>query len=180
MSTVNRRKPAKAGSPKKPVVRKRAAVRNKTAKKGVPYLAVLGALLIIGFISYFMFWVEKPLAQQLVDKPAYKKEEVLPEKPQPTWEYEYTLKTKQIDVDIPEVVEETRPYQMQCASFRAKADAESLKAKIAFQGLNSEVRKTGNWYRVILGPYERKRPAEKDRHKLQRAKINGCQIWFWR
>ena len=57
---------------------------------------------------------------------------------------------------------------------------QNWKVRIAFQGLSSEVRKTGNWYRVILGPYERKRPAEKDRHKLQRAKIHGCQIWLWR
>jgi len=181
MATDNKRKTPRAESPKKRVTRKRAAVKNKGSLKGVPYLAVLGALLIIGFISYFAFWVEKPPATQIVNKPAHQKEEeVLPEKPQPVWEYEDTLKTKKIDVDIPEKVLETRDYQMQCASFRNKADAESLKAKIAFQGLNSQVKKTGNWYRVILGPYDRKRVAEKERHKLQRASINGCQIWFWR
>jgi len=181
MPTVNGRKPPKTGSPKKRVTRKRAAVKNKGSLKGVPYLAVLGALLIIGFISYFVFWVEKPPVAQVESKPARQEEkEVLPEKPQPVWEYESTLKTKKIDVDIPEKVLETRDYQMQCASFRNKGDAESLKAKIAFQGLNSQVKKTGDWYRVILGPYERKRPAERDRHKLQRASINGCQIWFWR
>ncbi len=180
MATVNRRKPARAGSPKKRVVRKHAVVKNKGALNGVPYLAVFAALLIIGFISYFVIWVEKPQPAKVVNKPAQKKEEVLPEKPQPKWEYENILKTKNVDVDIPEEVEVTEPYQMQCGSFRQQSDAESLKARIAFQGLNSEVRKTGNWYRVILGPYERKRPAEKDRHTLQRAKINGCQIWFWR
>jgi cell division protein FtsN len=90
------------------------------------------------------------------------------------------LKDKEVVVDIPEKEKSTRRYQMQCGSFRNQGDAESLKAKIAFQGLTSQVKKTGDWYRVILGPYERKRPAEKDRHKLQRAKINGCQIWTWR
>ena len=50
-------------------------------------------------------------------------------------------------------------------------------------GLESQVRssegKNGLWYRVILGPYETKRAAERDRHKLQRAKIYGCAIWNW-
>ncbi|PKH01804.1 cell division protein [Psychromonas sp. MB-3u-54] len=177
MATENRRKSAKSGAPKKAAARKRSAVKKTTS---IPYLAILAVVLIMGFIGFFMFGVEKPSVPQTVNKPVQKKEDVLPEKPQPIWEYEKTLKTKKITVDIPEKKEATRPYQMQCASFRARGDAESLKAKIAFQGLNSEVRKTGNWYRVILGPYERKRLAEKHRHKLQRAKINGCQIWFWR
>jgi cell division protein FtsN len=177
MATENRRKTAKSGAPKKAAARKRSAVK-KTAS--IPYLAIFAVVLIIGFIGFFMFGVEKPSVPQSINKPAQKKQDVLPEKPQPIWEYEKTLKTKKITVDIPEKKTETRPYQMQCASFRARGDAESLKAKIAFQGLNSEVRKTGDWYRVILGPYERKRLAEKHRHKLQRAKINGCQIWFWR
>ncbi|MFT6927270.1 MAG: cell division protein FtsN [Psychromonas sp.] len=180
MATQNRRKPSKAGGPKKSSARKRTAVKQTAANKGIPYLAVLAVVLIIGFISFFMFGVEKPPAVQTVNKAVQKKEEVLPEKPQPVWEYENTLKTKKITVDIPEDKSESQPYQMQCASFRARGDAESLKAKIAFQGLTAEVKKTGNWYRVILGPYERKRLAEKHRHKLQRAKINGCQIWFWR
>lgn len=180
MATENRRKPAKARAPKKAPARKRTAVKKTAVNKGIPYLAVLAVLLIMGFIGFFMFGVEKPPAPQIVNKPVQKKEDVLPAKPQPIWEYENTLKTKKINVDIPEAKEETRPYQMQCASFRAQGDAESLKAKIAFQGLTSQVIKTGNWYRVILGPYERKRLAEKHRHKLQRAKINGCQIWFWR
>ena len=38
---------------------------------------------------------------------------------------------------------------------------------------------SGRWYRVIIGPYQSKRLAEKQRHTLQRAKINGCKIWLW-
>ncbi len=136
----------------------------------------------MGFIAYFIFAVDKPAEKpvEVSKKPSVKKEEQLPEKPQPKWEYESVLKTKEVEVDIPVAEKPTRPYQMQCGSFRSQADAESLKARIAFQGLNSQVRHTGNWYRVILGPYQRKRLAERERHKLQRAKINGCQIWYWR
>ena len=177
MAPVNKSKIAK---PKKRITRKRPVRKKNQPKKGIPFLAVFAILLLTAFLGYFMFAVEKPEKQVIVHKEAPKKEEELPEKPQPQWEYENLLKTNQVEVDIPVVTKPTRPYQMQCGSFRKKNDAESLKVRIAFQGLISEVRKTGSWYRVILGPYERKRPAEKDRHKLQRAKINGCQIWLWR
>ena len=58
-----------------------------------------------------------------------------------------------------------------------------MKALIAFQGLTAQVRQTqgtkGTWYKVVLGPYDTKRAAERERHALQRAGINGCQIWYW-
>ena len=184
MAPVNRRKAAKSSKTNKQTARKRQVSKRNQPKKGFPFLATFAALLLMGFIGYIIFAVDivdMPEPPVVSKKPTLKKEEQLPEKPQPRWEYEYTLKTKEIEVDIPvESDKPKRPYQMQCGSFRRQGDAESLKARIAFQGLNSQVRKTGNWYRVILGPYERKRLAEKERHKLQRAKINGCQIWYWR
>jgi len=174
MPRVTRRKPAKRGATKRGNTRKQT-------KQGFPYIACFIAILLIAFISYFVFGVDKPpVVQKQVTKKTVKTEETLPEMPQPKWDYVDILKTKEVKVDIPVQEKPTRPYQMQCGSFRNQNDAESLKAKIAFQGLNSIVKKTGNWYRVILGPYERKRLAEKQRHQLQRAKINGCQIWFWR
>lgn len=173
MATVSKRKP-----------RKNSVNKRNQPKKRFPFLAVFIAIILIGFIGYFIFAVEKPESAAApapaVKKEQQKREEVLPEKPQPQWEYEDTLKTKEIEVDIPEEIKPTVPYQMQCGSFRKKADAESLKAQIAFQGLSSQATKSGDWYRVILGPYEYKRLAEKDNHKLQRARINGCQIWLWR
>lgn len=154
--------------------------KRKQPKQGFPFIASFVALLLVGFIAYFVFAVEKPPEKPKHQQKTIIKEEVLPEKPQPKWDYVDTLKTKEVVVDIPKEIKSSVPYQMQCGSFRNKDDAESLKANIAFQGLESTVKKTGSWYRVILGPYERKRLAEKQRHKLQRAKINGCQIWLWR
>ncbi len=176
MATPNRRKknvPVKKN-------RRAAPKRPNTGKQGFPVFAVLIALSLTAFIGYFIFAVEKPEVTTTVTKKPVKKEELLPEKPQPKWQYEESLPKKEIEVDIPEEEKNTRPYQMQCGSFKKQGDAESLKARIAFQGINSIVKKTGSWYRVILGPYDRKRMAEKERHKLQRAKINGCQIWYWR
>nr|WP_274620627.1 SPOR domain-containing protein [Colwellia maritima] len=59
-----------------------------------------------------------------------------------------------------------------------------LKQKWLFFGVESLIQtaqgKNNIWYKVVLGPYERKRAAEKDKHKLRNNKINGCQIWLWK
>ncbi|MCT7654773.1 SPOR domain-containing protein [Oceanimonas sp. NS1] len=61
---------------------------------------------------------------------------------------------------------------MQCGSFRSSAQAEQLKARIAFQGLASEVKRSegsnGIWYRVVMGPYDSKRKADQEKHKMGR------------
>ncbi|WP_354622817.1 SPOR domain-containing protein [Psychromonas sp. MME2] len=179
MPPVNRRKPStRAKTGQRP--RSSAASKKNKSNNGFPLLAILLATLLMAFIGYFIFAVDKPDPAPAVKAPVTKKEELLPEKPQPKWEYEKALKEKEIVVDLPVAKKSTNKYQMQCGSFRKNDDAQALKASIAFQGLNSQVKLTGSWYRVILGPYERKRLAEKDRHKLQRARINGCQIWLWR
>ena len=116
-------------------------------------------------------------------KPTKLQVKPLPTKPKEQWSYIENLPQKKVEVELPEAKQNTRPYLMQCGSFRSSSDAQSLKVRIAFQGLQSEVRHTtgsnGAWYRVVLGPYPTKRGAEKDRHILQRANIQGCQIWFW-
>lgn len=106
----------------------------------------------------------------------------MPPKPKEEWTYLDELENKHVEVDIPDVVATRAPqqYQLQCASFRQESQANQMKAVIAFQGLEAQVRQiegtSGTWYKVILGPYERKRDAERKRHVLQNAGINGCQL----
>jgi cell division protein FtsN len=107
----------------------------------------------------------------------------LPKPPKEKWTYVKDLETKEIEVGEYEV-KENGPYKMQCGSFKTQKQAETLKARIAFSGLEAQVKnvtgKNGTWHKVFLGPYSRKRLAEKDKHKLKRNNINGCQIWLWR
>lgn len=111
--------------------------------------------------------------------------DALPPAPKEEWTYLEELENKQVEVDVSakRPLKPKRPYQIQCASFRKESQAESMKATIAFQGLEAIVRKvkgsTGMWYKVVLGPYDSKRLAEKQRHILQRGGLNGCQIWLW-
>ncbi|MFN4291026.1 MAG: SPOR domain-containing protein [Permianibacter sp.] len=75
-----------------------------------------------------------------------------------------------------------KSYVMGCAAFSAQEKAESMKAQIAFAGLQADVKpvtsKTGaRLFRVQLGPYTSKAAAEAERKKLADAGITTCQIW---
>ncbi|MEL4342001.1 SPOR domain-containing protein [Shewanella xiamenensis] len=124
---------------------------------------------------------EQPVVEVEVEVPK-KDPNALPPKPKEEWTYLDELENKHVEVDIPDVVATRAPqqYQLQCASFRQESQANQMKAVIAFQGLEAQVRQiegtSGTWYKVILGPYERKRDAERKRHTLQNAGINGCQL----
>ncbi|WP_299492082.1 SPOR domain-containing protein [uncultured Shewanella sp.] len=125
--------------------------------------------------------IETPV-KAVIAKPDPK---ALPPAPQEEWTYLEELENKKVEVDVSEKrpTKPKRPYQIQCASFRKESQAESMKATIAFQGLEAIIRKvqgtSGIWYKVVLGPYDSKRLAEKQRHILQRGGLNGCQIWLW-
>ncbi|MCL1079201.1 sporulation protein [Parashewanella spongiae] len=175
----------------KPKARKSSS-RQKPQNTGgkYPILLLLFAIMGIGAFGYFLWSIKDsaetaPTIAEVKKTPPKKvKKDDLPPKPKDEWEYQNLLENQKIEVDVPKKeVKPKRPYQMQCGSFRTEAQADSLKANIAFQGLEAEVRKvkgkTGTWYKVVLGPYPHKRAAERQRHKLQRGNINGCQIWFW-
>ncbi|MGL5664551.1 MAG: SPOR domain-containing protein, partial [Shewanella sp.] len=126
--------------------------------------------------------VTAPVEEKPVVEAPKKDPNALPPKPKEEWTYLDELENKNVEVDIPDVVSTRTPqqYQLQCASFRQESQANQMKAVIAFQGLEAQVRQiegtSGTWYKVILGPYERRRDAERKRHTLQNAGINGCQL----
>ncbi|SHO57682.1 SPOR domain-containing protein [Vibrio quintilis] len=118
----------------------------------------------------------KPVSQP---KPKPAKSGQLPPPPTEKWDYVETLPKREIEVTPKELKVSEIPYIMQCGAYKTLHQAEKRKLDIAFQGLNSKVRKkeNSNWYRVVLGPYKFRRDAERDKHKLQRAKIEPCAIW---
>ncbi|MGI2260246.1 SPOR domain-containing protein [Shewanella sp. GXUN23E] len=182
----------KPRSPAKP----RTTRKSTKAAPARRFPVVLAAIVVFGLASFgYFLWsiygssdsapasqVETPAPKP---KPAPKKDpDALPPKPKDEWTYQTELENKEVVVDLPQQPQApSRPYQMQCASFRVKSQADELKAMIAFQGLEAHVRQvqgsSGTWYKVVLGPYDTKRAAERQRHVLQRAGINGCQIWLW-
>lgn len=155
-----------------------------------PFVRFTIVLSLVGAFAYFLFFItQEDQATQTVDKTSSQpsknsqQETALPPLPDDEeWQFIEELENKKVDVTTEELADKG-PFKMQCASFRSESDAEALKAKIAFAGFESQVRSaqgtTGIWYKVILGPYDRKRDAEKTRHILKRNNINDCAIWPW-
>ena len=153
-------------------------------KKPFPILLVLVTLVLVGGFCFGLWYVKTNADPKLVEQqanPTKKIEKVELAKPRPP-EFIEEIKEHEVQVEVKEL-EQKGPYVMQCGSFRTHAQAETLKAKIAFAGLIAEIRETtgtnGIWYKVRLGPYKTKRLAESDKNKLKRSKIMGCGIWLW-
>lgn len=172
--------------------KKNSPYKKKAAepKPAVPAKAKIVGALVILLIAAFAYglWFLKTstitkIPNQTQKQVAIKKEQHLPEPPKEKWTYVENLKTKEIEVGQYEV-KQNGPYKMQCGSFKKRVQAESLKARIAFAGIESQIQtaqgKSSTWYKVVLGPYARKRVAEENKHKLRNNKINGCQIWLWK
>lgn len=157
-------------------------------KRSLPWVRILVTLILVSGFAYFL-WSIKGTAPESTDetvqqnKQVAKKPDSLPDIPEEEWEFIKSLPEYTVEIDHKEQDAPTVRRLMQCGSFRKESQAQELKARIAFQGLEAQVRSSkgssGHWYRVIIGPYDSKRDAEKDRHSLQRAKINGCKIWNW-
>ena len=173
------------------VRRGRGAPKKSTKKqpsRKKPWRSGLLAILLVGGFGYGLYLLssdpepeqtvvaEKPVTNT-TSKPKPKKD--IPPPPEEKWEYVESLPQREVEVVAKEIQVSKVPYVMQCGAYKNQSQAEERKLAIAFQGMSSRViKKEGSsWYRGVLGPYKFKREAEKDRHKLQRAKIEPCAIW---
>lgn len=165
----------------------------KSAPEPKPGLTIkaklIAAFLLLAIPAFaYLLWTikDKQPAETPHTTPAIKvvpKTTELPKPPEEKWRYVDDLKSKEV-VEGQYEVKQRGPYKMQCGSFKTLKQANALKAKIAFAGLEAIVSKsvgtTATWYKVYLGPYAKKRAAEKDKHKLKNNSIHGCKIWDWR
>ncbi|WP_299075031.1 SPOR domain-containing protein [uncultured Paraglaciecola sp.] len=163
------------------------------AKISLPWLRIIITLTLVAGFGYFLWSIkgsapenqsnEQTTVKSTSGAQTSNEENSLPEIPEEEWEFIKSLPEFTVEIEHKEQDQPTVRRLIQCGSFRKNHQAQELKARIAFQGLEAQVRSSkgssGIWYRVILGPYDSKRGAEKDRHTLQRAKVNGCKIWNW-
>ncbi|HAS63984.1 MAG TPA: cell division protein FtsN [Vibrio sp.] len=167
---------------------KRGASKRPTKKKPTPkrkpWRSGLLALIILGVFGYGLYTLsqdpEPPAPVVQKEKPAKAKPaKVIPPPPEEKWDYVDSLPNREVEVKAKEQVISEIPYIMQCGAYKSAQQAEARKLDVAFQGIKSQIRKKegSSWYRVVLGPYKLKRDAERDKHKLQRAKIEPCAIW---
>lgn len=185
---VRRTKPKAKG---KTAAKKGGARSRAPQSRRLPILPIILLIMVAGALGYLIYIVKgaadkQPVAPAVATQTAPAKQppvvNPIDQKPTEKWTYIEQLENKEVVVKVPEAKQSTRPYLMQCGSFKSSAQAEQLKAKIAFQGLVAQIRhKSGSaWHRVILGPYDSKRLAEQHKHKLIKAKaVSDCAIWFW-
>lgn len=178
--------------------KKNTRAKKKTATQAPAFstknkaITVLVILLLAAFVYGLWALKHSPETKDpVVSAPAVKtastktveKAKSLPKPPKEKWTYVKDLENKEVEVGQYEV-QQGGPYKLQCGSFKTTERAEVLKANIAFAGLEAQVRQTngsnGTWYKVVLGPFEKKREAEKNKNKLKRNKINYCQILLWK
>ena len=163
---------------------KRQPRRSSKARETRPFpVFKLSIILVAVFgFAYFLSQIDGGSSTGVVEQEqkttTKKTKQSLPPPPEDEeWQFIEELENKQVKVSTEEL-EDKGPYIVRCTTVRSKERAEALKAKIAFAGFESKVKEykgtSGLWYRVDLGPYEKKRTAEKTRHELKRNGIHGC------
>lgn len=154
-------------------------------KGSFPWLRLLITVSLMAGFGGFLWFIQDAKQDQVQQSRANVSKPVppLPAKPQEEWEFMKILPDPNttVEIDMPAERVSDKTYVMQCGSFRKPAQAEAMRAQIAFQGLEAAIQTSaddgGTWYRVVLGPYTKKRHAERHRHKMQSTKITGCRIW---
>ncbi|MEA9444977.1 SPOR domain-containing protein [Candidatus Fukatsuia symbiotica] len=70
--------------------------------------------------------------------------------------------------------EKVQSWLLQCGSFRTVDQAESIRAKLAFDGIESQVTSSDGWNRVLLGPYSSRASIDTMLRRLKDTEVSGC------
>lgn len=81
------------------------------------------------------------------------------------------METAKTPVEKPE---KAQRWMIQCGSFKTMAPAESIRAQLAFAGVESRITSSGGWNRIILGPYSSRAAADKMTQKLKGMGNSSC------
>jgi len=142
--------------------------------------AIFGAVLVL-LAAYLPEWLETP--------PGSKEQAATnaPVAPSVTFEFPDILKDREIPVDTsPYQTESSKQsdkpnsYKVQAASFRDRGEADELRANLLLSNLPADVvisdGDTGRWFRVTLGPFDRRVDANRALTKLRERGISGIVL----
>lgn len=99
-----------------------------------------------------------------------------------TFEFDKLLRDAEVTPDldaypVPDPAEEAeRSYTLQAASFRTEARAEQLRAALTLENLPVRVAFVGGWYRVIVGPFDRKVDADRAMTRLRQRQLAAAWV----
>jgi len=179
---------------------RKKAVRKTSRKAGhkrpVPGWIILlsGVLsgLLLAVFFYIQGWVPEPMQNKPV--PGVAKEVVQPvedvsenlSKQKPDYDFYSVLPEMEVVIPKEELEQQAArdskeySYILQVASFKNQADAEELKARIAFSGqiayLQSIDVNGTQWHRVRLGPFDSSREADKQKRQLEQGGHNALVL----
>lgn len=70
--------------------------------------------------------------------------------------------------------EKAQRWVVQCGSFKTMEPAESVRAQLAFAGIESRITSNGGWNRIMLGPYNNRAAADSMLQRLKGAGASNC------
>ena len=185
-------------------VRKGAPRRSRSAGAGFSGWTGLALGLALGLAVAAGVWhfTSRPLPADPVDPVVAKSKkrapqsarDEAPDKEAPGTGSDYTFydRLKNFELVIPEKEKdvhrdlkpapETRPgtYVLQAGSYKNRADAEQVKARLALQGVESKVQQvtidTDTWHRVRIGPITNLDELNRTRARLRQAEVDALVI----
>lgn len=125
-----------------------------------------------------------PVPQAKTPTPPAVEAKAEPKETKPRFEFYRILPEQEVVVPDAELRQQqpNRDYQyiLQIASFKKASEADSLKAELAFLGVETKVEtlsvKGAIWHRVRSGPYPGLRSLEKDRRRIQANNLTPVLI----
>lgn len=175
---------------------KRKVAGQKANNKRIPgWIILLGGMLIGLVIAVFFYvndWVPKPT--QLTDQPVAQQSKTaelnedktldLQLESKNNFDFYETLQDMEVVIDEKELLQtESRVptnYIIQLGAFKKLADAEALKAQVAFIGLITNIQSVDvnkvRWHRVRLGPYTSGRKADVVKRNLENNGFNALVL----
>lgn len=82
--------------------------------------------------------------------------------------------TKSNEANKPKAEPNESRLLLQCGSFHTMEQAESVRASLAFAGIESRIVTRDNWNKIVLGPYKGKESAEKMHQRVKNTGIAAC------
>ncbi|MGG5218914.1 cell division protein FtsN [Rahnella variigena] len=112
--------------------------------------------------------------QAVQPKPKPQVKEPVKEVPKEVAKPQQPAAITQVAPEKPKAQEKTQHFVVQCGSFKGSEQAESQRAKLAFEGFEGRITTGGGWSRVVIGPYNSRSGADSTLSRLKGAGISGC------
>lgn len=117
---------------------------------------------------------QQPAPVQPRPRPVQQQPMITQAKPEHVKPQQQAIAQNAPEKEKPKEQEKSQRFIVQCGSFRGTEQAESVRAKLAFEGFESRVTSNGGWNRVVIGPYNNRAGADGTLSRLKGSGISSC------